>query len=111
MVCWKKRVSLENPAAYNDVCFITKAIEDSGLPWCNGALGLVKKDGEGIGSGRGDDGRLRFLSITDLDKAGKGASGTLPEIQLASFTAASRRKRACEGPTMTAFFLGSMAMT
>lgn len=71
MVCWKKRVSLENPAAYNDVCFITKAIEDSGLPWCNGALGLVKKDGEGIGSGRGDDGRLRFLSITDLDKAGK----------------------------------------
>lgn len=43
MVCWKKRVSLENPAAYNDVCFITKAIEDSGLPWCNGALGLVKR--------------------------------------------------------------------
>ena len=70
-------------------------VQHGGLAGGDGPLGFVELDGEGVFPSGDHGGGLGFLAVPDL----------------ASWTFASRLNRASLGPTMTAFFAGSIFTT
>ena len=59
----------QDAAAEDDIRVLTQTVEDCGLASCNGPLGFVEKDGEGLFSRGRDEAGLGFLTVTDLDAA------------------------------------------